>query len=245
MNPARRSLSINQQGQTLIETLVAIFILIMGVSAATGLAIYAFNSSTSVVKQIIGNGLAREGVEAVKNMRDTNWLQDTLVQNGCYDYASSQSNAANCYQNWLSQKYCINPTGNNGNCNGSATTMNYNLSFNGTADPDTGNYWILNTQRGCTDGISCHYGLDLDPTNGTSGIYTADNSAVDGSSVYYRRIIITKDTTSPFNQDVGPKLIVKSQVWWVDKNCPRTSIWPGLGQCSVEVQSVLTNWKNY
>jgi hypothetical protein len=243
-----------QNGQTLIETLVAIFMLIMGVSAAAGLAIYALNSSTTIVKQIIGNGLAREGVEAVKNMRDTNWLQDTLSTSSCYDYASAQTNAADCYKDWLTQKYCIDPTANNGgNCNGDATTMTYNLSFDASQNPDSGNFWTLNRLWNCTDGTNCYYGLDFDPNVGNSGLYYADNSNINGSSEYYRRIIITKDTSGPFNpansggsgQTPGPKLIVKSQVWWVDRKCPRTPIWPGPGQCSVEVQSALTNWKNY
>ena len=60
------------KGQTLIETLAAVFILVMGVSASVGLAIYAFNTSGGVVKQIIATGLAREGLEAVRNMRDSN-----------------------------------------------------------------------------------------------------------------------------------------------------------------------------
>ena len=57
----------------------------MGVSSAVGLAIYAFNSSSSVTKQIIATGLAREGIEAVKNMRDTNWLQQTTIDTNCYN----------------------------------------------------------------------------------------------------------------------------------------------------------------
>jgi type II secretory pathway pseudopilin PulG len=102
-------------GQTLIETLAALFILTMGVSAAVSLAIYAFGSSGTVLKQIIATGLAREGLEAVRNMRDTNWLQDTLSTNGCYSFTSGLPNSESCYTNWLGDKtgtavpFCLNP----------------------------------------------------------------------------------------------------------------------------------------
>jgi type II secretory pathway pseudopilin PulG len=102
-------------GQTLIETMVALFILSMGVSSAVGLSIYAFGSSNSILKQIIGTGLAREGIEAVRNMRDTNWLNDSLITNGCYNFATGVLDSENCYQNWLGDKsstgvpFCINP----------------------------------------------------------------------------------------------------------------------------------------
>lgn len=102
-------------GQTLIETMVALFILSMGVSSAVGLSIYAFGSSNTILNQIIGTGLAREGIEAVRNMRDTNWLNDSLITNGCYNFVTGAIDSENCYQNWLGDKihtsvpFCINP----------------------------------------------------------------------------------------------------------------------------------------
>ena len=95
------NLETSNQGQTLIETLAALFILFMGVGAATGLAVYAFSASGNINKQIIATGLAREGMEAVRNMRDTNWLNGPLMPNGCYNYATCQANQASCYLNWL------------------------------------------------------------------------------------------------------------------------------------------------
>src|SRR5258708_8211428 len=91
-------------GESLIETMVAIFILVMGISAAVGLATYTFSSSTSITKQIVATGLAREGLEALRNMRDTNWLTSTLSSN-CYDYTSGSSSGGNCYPTWLNQNH--------------------------------------------------------------------------------------------------------------------------------------------
>lgn len=107
-----------EQGQTLVETMVAIFILVMGITAALGLAIYSLNATSLVNKQIVGMGLAREGMEAVKNMRDTNWLQSGQFDGSC-----------NCYLDWESSYYNIKP-------NGSQT---YVLNSHPTALP----YWSL------------------------------------------------------------------------------------------------------
>src|SRR3990167_3392339 len=93
-----RRLLNSQTGQTIIETVIGIFIMVMGITAAIGLATYSLSASTTVVKQMVGMGLAREAIEAVKNMRDTNWLKGSLV-NTCWNYQNS-SLTANCYQGW-------------------------------------------------------------------------------------------------------------------------------------------------
>jgi Tfp pilus assembly protein PilV len=114
--------SYNQNGQTLIETMVAIFILIMGITAALGLANYSLSSSTSVTKQIIGTGLSREGAEAVKNMRDTNWLRDTF------------DGTCNCYSSWENSLY---------NIKSNTSGKTYSLTNN----PGQDAYWVLNVEN--------------------------------------------------------------------------------------------------
>jgi type II secretory pathway pseudopilin PulG len=251
----------NQTGQTMIETLIAIFILVSGIAAAVGLAVYAFSSSESITKQIIGVGLAREGIEAVKNMRDTNWLQGTLSNPttnppGCYNYASSTAFNASCYKGWMGTNgppppFCLDPTANNGNCNGvGATTQSFYLGKDPT-DTSFPNFWNLQRQFNTNN-----YGLDFSTTTtagGFQGFYYPSNSTLSGSG-FYRKIIITEDdgvaqygsgAGNPFNKDTGPRLLVTSQVWWKDKKCPVSTDWPGLGKCSVELRTYLTNWKNY
>lgn len=229
-----------QTGQTLIETVVAVFILVMGITAALGLAIYALNASGNVSKQIIGIGLARQGLEAVRNMRDTNWLGSTL-NTDCYNYVDG-SNTGLCYKTWLSvngcggngndKGYCISPAGGN---------ASYRLGLFSNASQKN---WSLQSATN-------NWGLDLDTgiTNFSfKGFYVPNTLQSDGSSDYYRKITLQTVTSQPFDQaDLGPKLLVKSQVWWVDKKCPRSQAqdWPGAGKCSIELDSYLTNWKNY
>ena len=225
-----------QLGQTLIETLVAIFILVMGVTAAVGLAIYAFNSSSSITKQIIATGLAREGVEAVKNMRDANWLKDALITT-CYDYSSTPvgQTTAKCYPNWLNLGggYNIHAQSLRLEVNGlldgnplwklTPAVANWGLDFNGS----------LNCNSGGTN-FCGFYGVN-DITNGSA----------DGTSDYYRQIVITEDTTAPYNAPNMQRLIVDSRVWWADKKCARTQIYTAGMPCSISIQTELTNWKDY
>ena len=65
----------NGEGFTLVEVLVALFILSTGI--VTGLA--AVNqglAATQIAKsKLIAANLAQEGIELVRNIRDTNWLE--------------------------------------------------------------------------------------------------------------------------------------------------------------------------
>lgn len=236
----------NQKGQTLIETVIAIFILISGITAALGLAIFAFTSSQNIASQMIAVGIAREGIEVVKNMRDTNWLQD-LLNNTCYNPKTGLNNDADCYPNWLSEQFDINPIGNPG-------SEYFKLRIENTA-----NYWDLNNEN-CLP--SCRFGLNFDSNiSGPNfwGFYTFSGSGVTHTSAtsdFARKITLVEDdgvalygngADNPFNKDgdKGYRLKVTSQVWWADKKCPRANDWPGLGRCSVELNTYLTNWKNY
>jgi len=237
----------NQEGQTLIETVIAIFILTSGITAALGLAIFVFASSDKVTKQMIAVGLAREGIEAVKNMRDTNWLRQTSIDTDCYN-PKTLANNAKCYKSWIEETFCIDPDNNNGKaCNGSAITQNYYLGLN----PGIADYWVISKLKD-----SDNYGLDFD-TNisgpNFKGFYPPSNST-NGSADFFRKIVITKDDgiaqygsgpNNPFNKNTGPRLKVQSQVWWTDKKCPKVLNWPGIGNCSVELQTYLTNWKDF
>jgi len=241
-----------QTGQTLIETLAAIFILVMGITAAVGLAIYALNSSSSVTKQIIATGLAREGLEAVRNMRDTNWLKDTLSTD-CYDFSSTPVGqpTAKCYKKWLGTNglptpFCLDPS--NSGCDGglpAGAKQFYSLSF----DSSSANFWSLQPQPSTGGNYGLAFSGDAFDTN---GIYYSDGTTpcADGpnASDYCRKIIISKDTDQPQYQQssTGPLLIVESQVWWVDKTCPRVPDYDKANSaCRIELDTYLTNWKNY
>lgn len=240
-----RQKTLNSSGQTLIETLAAVFILAMGMTASVGLAIFALNSSGGVVKQIIATGLAREGLEAMRNMRDTNWLQGTLST----DCTGFPSGTANCYKEWDTTPYCIDDGGNGGNCSGNSGPR-YFVQFDSSASGV--GFWTLKK----TSAGAAKYGLMFTSSPADSGFYYTGNgglacdSTVIGISDFCRRILVSQVTTSPYDSpdqtDVGPALFIKSQVWWVDKKCPRAADFANAPvSCRLELDTYLTNWKNF
>jgi type II secretory pathway pseudopilin PulG len=230
-----------QSGQTLIETLVAAFVLTMGISAALGLATYSLHATSNVKQRIIAIGLAREGIEAVKNMRDTNWLQGSISQY-CYyfqDGPDQGSNIANCYQDWLNpgtaKSYDIQGVG------GVSGVKTYFLYFDSTSE----RYWQLVAPNGRP-----YYGLNYSTDDfSRSGFYNAPPEGVsvsNSNSGYGRAITITmQNDTFPFNQNTGPRLKVTSDVWWSDKNCPVSDTIPVDAGCKITLETYLTNWKTF
>ena len=230
-----------QSGQTLVETVVAIFMLTMGITAAVGLANYAFSNSTLITKQIIGVGLAREGIEMVKNMRDTNWLQQTAINTTCYNF-STTGNDAKCYNNWLTQLFNIN----------SVQTTHNRIVF---SPPTSASPYFSIDNVASGSGNQNKYGLNF--SNATTspnfaGYYTQPvNGVFDGTpdtsgTRYYRDVQITVQTTAPYDKANMQRLYVQSQVWWTDKKCfAAPNYATAIAGCKVELDTYLTNWKNY
>ncbi len=61
-------------GFTLIETLVAIFVFGVALTSVTAILITNNNTANFVKNSYIASGLAQEGVEVVRNLRDGDWL---------------------------------------------------------------------------------------------------------------------------------------------------------------------------
>lgn len=64
-----------QKGFTLIEVLAAMFIMVMGVLGVFGLITRTVTFNSSVNSQLVASYLTQEGLEIVRNMRDTNFLK--------------------------------------------------------------------------------------------------------------------------------------------------------------------------
>jgi hypothetical protein len=73
-----------------------------------------------------------------------------------------------------------------------------------------------------------------------------NQGVANGTSDFYRKVVLTKTTDAPYDKSNMPKILIESQVWWVDKKCPRvTDFSQAKGTCRLSLQSYLTNWKNY
>jgi Tfp pilus assembly protein PilV len=78
---------------TLIETITAIFILTTGILALSSLISYFISASSISSQRLVAAYLAQEGIEIVRNLRDTNLLNGrswnyglTSCSLGCYNF---------------------------------------------------------------------------------------------------------------------------------------------------------------
>lgn len=72
----------NSRGFTLLEVVVAIFILTVGAGAAFTLIQQSLVTVSLAEDRLIASFLVQEGIELVKNMRDTNWLESVPWDDG-------------------------------------------------------------------------------------------------------------------------------------------------------------------
>jgi len=63
-----------KDGQTLIETITAVTIISMSLVAILSLGTISIYYGTQSKEEVIASNLAREGIEIVRTIRDSNWL---------------------------------------------------------------------------------------------------------------------------------------------------------------------------
>ncbi len=73
------------RGQSFIEAMVAIGVIISSVSSSLALVQSSITATTKGGAQVVAANLAREGVEVVRAARDTNWLKGRGFQVGLID----------------------------------------------------------------------------------------------------------------------------------------------------------------
>lgn len=64
----------HNSGFTILEVLIALFIISVAFSAAVHLLVTNSNSANIIKNAYIASGLAQEGVEVVRNLRDGDWF---------------------------------------------------------------------------------------------------------------------------------------------------------------------------
>jgi len=77
----------NKQGQGLLEMVVAIGVITTGLFGVWNLFISNYNGEQEAGARILAVNLAREGIEVVKNIRDSNWLH--IENNKICSYSGS------------------------------------------------------------------------------------------------------------------------------------------------------------
>jgi len=70
-----------EAGFTLIEMMIAVFIMVVGIVGVMSLIQRVIFSSSISSSRLVASYLANEGAEIIRNVRDTNWLEARTVVN--------------------------------------------------------------------------------------------------------------------------------------------------------------------
>lgn len=74
-----------KKGESLVEVIMAIFVVAMGSAVATSLIVSALQSNAFSRDNLIALNLAVEGIEAVRSIRDSNWVKFSYDKTGCWN----------------------------------------------------------------------------------------------------------------------------------------------------------------
>jgi Tfp pilus assembly protein PilV len=236
MKTLRARIKNYDSGQTLIETIVAIFILVTAVISALGVIVQALGTSSVSRNQIIALNLAREGVDVVRSMRDSNWLAADLSVSTSDDLQACGDPQLQSYLNCYKETF-VGPSFNLGDSN--TDIRKYRVDF----DSNNPYYFSLMQTNGNQNYLLC---LQSD---GTYRSNTTGATAIDCSdSRYARRITISSDSSSPYTI-LNPKKVIRSIVVWKGRGCTDfgTNVDPAAltTPCKVSIEEHLTNWKDF
>ncbi|MDD5626690.1 MAG: hypothetical protein PHW01_01580 [Patescibacteria group bacterium] len=123
----RKPVANGEEGMTLLETLIAIFIIVVGLIGSLSLVIYSTTAMRQMKEKTTAYYLAEEGIELVRASRDSYWLAGDNLFSGSNPMKNNRNNSANDY-------YVVDYTGylgcRGGGCSPSANKQLY-LDANG------------------------------------------------------------------------------------------------------------------
>ena len=146
----------NRRGETIIETLIALSIIAVVVTLSSTAIINAMKGLRVSKERVIAVNLAREGIEAMRNIRDTNWLKFSEKRRVCWNNQPGLG--------------CTDAT-NSGTSDNAIPAGKYIVYLNQSGDE---NQWKLRQTKSFNDlsannneKFSRLYIVDIDSTDGT------------------------------------------------------------------------------
>ncbi len=87
----------NKKGETITETIIALSILAIGITLSSTLMASSLRNINVSKNRFIAVNIAREGIEAMRNIRDTNWLKFSSSRRTCWNHSPQADPATdNC-----------------------------------------------------------------------------------------------------------------------------------------------------
>lgn len=202
---------------TIIEAMIAMFIIIVWTIWVYTIYEKSQKLSTSVENRVKAISIAREWIEVVQNIRDTNWVLF-----------------------WADSKNCWNVLDYNVNCLWD-TSITYRIpEWSYKIYKDENNRWkLLSGSILSWDYEDLSYRTEYQVKLDTNQLYTQSWWAASINPLFTREIKITYIDT---NWSSGPtpideKMLVESIVSWSDNS----KVW----FYTVNLENILSNWKEY
>jgi hypothetical protein len=205
---------------------MALFVVAVGSAAATSLVVNAMQSNGYSRDNLIALNLAVEGIESIRNVRDSNWLKFGFNKSGCWNERPEQASCAGVAINDGTYTVSLDTTVMKWVMTPLVTPLSSSLSTPITDDPYKLYYRDLHAATD-TNGDG---NLTNDPD-----IYIDEESALgsggnSGTSKFYRMITIDYDGIDP---TIATEMTVTSLVLWQNSG----------GVSMVNLQSKLTNYQ--
>ena len=215
----------NKKGETILEVLVALVVITIGAATATSLIVSSLKANLFNKDSLVALNLAQEGIEYMRNLRDTNWIKFSADTQGCWN---TKPDVDNCSPANLIVAAVNNDGYTLGDKLGAATSAK--LDLNDGVGPAERNYVLsyfdLNPAEN-SDGVdkkdSGNKVAILDDYDFIGSFY-GGSEKVDDSKFYrsievdYKNIAVASPwtVTPAASPDTADMMIVISTVQWKD-----------------------------
>lgn len=244
----RRALAtrlIDQRGFTFIEVVVAVTVIVVGVFGAVALANTSANASDSNERRVVATNLAREGLELMRNLRDSNWAaysaQQKIKASGGQPGQPRSVSQWDCAPASATSAASTPPT-----CDiaslvelVSADSDKY-VDFMIAVAP-TGNsvpYLVRKDIAETKDPAYLNCPLPADPNVPASANNPAIYQPSDGTGclgkTYYRKLRVSLGKPQPAGASASHSLKIESSVSWGGRRAP-----------AIAVEEYLTDWQKF
>jgi type II secretory pathway pseudopilin PulG len=103
-----------KKGETIIEVLIAVVVSTLVLASTFLMLNRAISTNVNVRNRVVALNIAREGIESVRNIRDTNWLK----------YSGDRRTKWLCWDTVSDKNVCAS-----GGTNSSLSTGNYTIDY--------------------------------------------------------------------------------------------------------------------
>lgn len=79
----------NTKGETLAETIIALSVLAIGITIASTIIVNSMRNLQNAKNRVVAVNIAREGIEAMRSIRDSNWLLYSDRRRSCWNHDPS------------------------------------------------------------------------------------------------------------------------------------------------------------